>query len=164
LLVCFVLFSWDRVSLCSPGCSGARSVDHAGLELTEILLPLDKNLSNAKVLEPEYDSWLCTSPAVHLVGWDSVKGKEQESPSYSSRLKQIWFTWDPAPETLCAELWASRTQDSDNGTQPRLLAFHLQAPFPLWVSSQTYSALCSLNIAVRNPHTVCHLAKLCIHI
>jgi hypothetical protein len=28
------------VSLCSPGCSGTHSVDQAGLELTEIHLPL----------------------------------------------------------------------------------------------------------------------------
>ena len=30
----------DRVSLCSPGCPGTHSVDQAGLELTEICLPL----------------------------------------------------------------------------------------------------------------------------
>jgi hypothetical protein len=30
----FVLFFWDRVSLCSPGCPGTHSVDQAGLELT----------------------------------------------------------------------------------------------------------------------------------
>jgi hypothetical protein len=29
-----------RVSLCSPGCPGTHSVDQAGLELTEIYLPL----------------------------------------------------------------------------------------------------------------------------
>ena len=34
------LFFQDRVSLCSPGCPGTRSVDQAGLELTEIHLPL----------------------------------------------------------------------------------------------------------------------------
>ena len=35
LVVCFVLFCfvWNSVSLCSPGCSGTHSVDHAGLEL-----------------------------------------------------------------------------------------------------------------------------------
>ena len=33
-LFCFVLFVfWDRVSLCSPGCPGAHSVDQAGLKL-----------------------------------------------------------------------------------------------------------------------------------
>ena len=35
---CFVF--QDRVFLCSPGCPGTRSVDQAGLELTEICLPL----------------------------------------------------------------------------------------------------------------------------
>jgi hypothetical protein len=30
----------DTVSLCSPGCPGTHSVDQAGLELTEIHLPL----------------------------------------------------------------------------------------------------------------------------
>jgi hypothetical protein len=32
---CFLFFLvfWDRVSLCSPGCSGTHSVDQAGLEL-----------------------------------------------------------------------------------------------------------------------------------
>ena len=30
----------DRVSLCSLGCPGTHSVDQAGLELTEIHLPL----------------------------------------------------------------------------------------------------------------------------
>jgi hypothetical protein len=30
----------DRVSLCSPGCPGTHSVDQAGLELTEMHLPL----------------------------------------------------------------------------------------------------------------------------
>jgi hypothetical protein len=30
--VCFVLFSRDRVSLCSPGCPGTHSVDQAGLK------------------------------------------------------------------------------------------------------------------------------------
>ena len=29
----FVLFFWDRVSLCSPGCPGTHSVNQAGLEL-----------------------------------------------------------------------------------------------------------------------------------
>ena len=37
----FVLVFQDRVSLCnSPGCTGTRSVDQAGLRLTEIHLPL----------------------------------------------------------------------------------------------------------------------------
>ena len=33
-------FSRDKVSVCSPGCPGTCSVDQAGLELTEILLPV----------------------------------------------------------------------------------------------------------------------------
>jgi hypothetical protein len=34
MFVClFVCFFRDRVSLCSPGCSGTHSVDQAGLEL-----------------------------------------------------------------------------------------------------------------------------------
>ena len=32
----FVCLLRDKVSLCSPGCSRTRSVDQAGLELTEI--------------------------------------------------------------------------------------------------------------------------------
>ena len=40
LFVCLFCFP-DRVSLCnSPGCPGTSSVDQAGLELTEICLPL----------------------------------------------------------------------------------------------------------------------------
>jgi hypothetical protein len=35
-LFCFVLFFWDRVSLCSPGCPGTHSVDQAGLELRNL--------------------------------------------------------------------------------------------------------------------------------
>jgi hypothetical protein len=35
----------DRVSLCSPGCPGTHSVDQAGLELTEIHLPLPPECS-----------------------------------------------------------------------------------------------------------------------
>jgi hypothetical protein len=35
VLFCFVLFS-DRVSLCSPGCSGTHSVDQAGLKLRNL--------------------------------------------------------------------------------------------------------------------------------
>jgi hypothetical protein len=34
------LFVWDRVSLYSSGCPGTYYVDHAGLKLTEIHLPL----------------------------------------------------------------------------------------------------------------------------
>ena len=39
---CFVFFVClfrDRVSLCSPGCPGTHSVDQAGLELRNLLLP-----------------------------------------------------------------------------------------------------------------------------
>jgi hypothetical protein len=37
VLFCFVLFCfWDRVSLWSPGCPGAHSVDQAGLELRDL--------------------------------------------------------------------------------------------------------------------------------
>ena len=41
----FIFFSFDfvfrdRVSLCKPGCPGTRSVDQAGLKLTETHLPL----------------------------------------------------------------------------------------------------------------------------
>jgi hypothetical protein len=32
-LFCFVFVFRDKVSLCSPGCSGSHSVDQAGLEL-----------------------------------------------------------------------------------------------------------------------------------
>jgi len=34
------LFSWDRVSLWNPDCSGVHSVDQTGLKLTEICMPL----------------------------------------------------------------------------------------------------------------------------
>ena len=43
VLFCFVLFCFvfpDRISLCSPGCPETHSVDQAGLELTEIHMPL----------------------------------------------------------------------------------------------------------------------------
>jgi hypothetical protein len=36
----FLFVFWDRVSLCSPGCSGTHSVDQTALELTEICLSL----------------------------------------------------------------------------------------------------------------------------
>jgi hypothetical protein len=41
LILLFVLFCWflvyrDRVSLCSPDCSGTHSVDQAGLELRNL--------------------------------------------------------------------------------------------------------------------------------
>jgi hypothetical protein len=36
----FLVSFWDRVSLCSPGWPGTCFVDQAGLELTEICLPL----------------------------------------------------------------------------------------------------------------------------
>ena len=39
-LVFVFIFLHDRVSLCSPGCPETCSVDQAGLELTEIRLPL----------------------------------------------------------------------------------------------------------------------------
>lgn len=39
ILVCLLVWGGGRVSLCSPGCPGTRSVDEAGLELTEIHLP-----------------------------------------------------------------------------------------------------------------------------
>ena len=32
----FFFFFWDRVSLCSPGCPGAHSVDQAGLEVRNL--------------------------------------------------------------------------------------------------------------------------------
>ena len=36
LFVCFILFCFqDRVSLCSPGCPGAHSVDQTSLELRD---------------------------------------------------------------------------------------------------------------------------------
>jgi hypothetical protein len=34
------LFFEDKVFLCSPGCLGTHSEDQAGLELSEIFLPL----------------------------------------------------------------------------------------------------------------------------
>ena len=41
LFVCLFRGGWDRVSLCSFGaCPGTWSIDHAGLKLTEILMPL----------------------------------------------------------------------------------------------------------------------------
>jgi hypothetical protein len=40
VLFCFILFCFHRISLCSPVCSGAWSVDQAILELREILLSL----------------------------------------------------------------------------------------------------------------------------
>jgi hypothetical protein len=40
VLFCFVLFFRDRVSLCSPDCSGTPSVDQNALKLREIPLPL----------------------------------------------------------------------------------------------------------------------------
>jgi hypothetical protein len=45
----FGVLRW--VSLCNPGCSGTHSVDQAGLELTEVCLPLlpecwDKGMSH----------------------------------------------------------------------------------------------------------------------
>ena len=41
VLFCFCFFFLPRcASLCSPGCPGTSSVDQAGLELTEICLPL----------------------------------------------------------------------------------------------------------------------------
>ena len=47
ILLCFVLFCFqDRVSLCSPKCPGTHSVDQAGLELTEIHLPLPSKCWN----------------------------------------------------------------------------------------------------------------------
>jgi hypothetical protein len=36
VLFCFVLFSQDRVYLCSPGCPGTHSVDQAVLELRDL--------------------------------------------------------------------------------------------------------------------------------
>ena len=39
----------DRVSLCSHGCPGTHSVDHAGLEHTEIYLPLSPSAGNKGV-------------------------------------------------------------------------------------------------------------------
>ena len=36
----FVLCFWDRISLHSPGCPEAHSIDQAGLKLIEIYLPL----------------------------------------------------------------------------------------------------------------------------
>ena len=35
-LFCFFFFFRDRVSLCSPGCSGTHSVDQVGLELRDL--------------------------------------------------------------------------------------------------------------------------------
>jgi hypothetical protein len=40
---CLLAF-WDWVSLCSPGCPGTHFVDQAGLELTEIRLPVSQIL------------------------------------------------------------------------------------------------------------------------
>jgi hypothetical protein len=36
LFIYFLVFFQDRVSLCSPGCSGTHSVDQAGLELRNL--------------------------------------------------------------------------------------------------------------------------------
>jgi hypothetical protein len=47
LLAIFVF--QDRVSLCSPGCPGAHFVDQAGLELTEICLPLPHRVLGLKM-------------------------------------------------------------------------------------------------------------------
>jgi hypothetical protein len=38
-------FVQDRISSCSPGCHGTHSVDQAGLELTELHLPLPPEYS-----------------------------------------------------------------------------------------------------------------------
>ena len=40
VVVMFVCFFSDRVSLCSPGFPGTHSVDQVGLELVELILPL----------------------------------------------------------------------------------------------------------------------------
>ena len=42
LFTCLLVYFWflERVSLCTSGCPGTCSVDHAALELTEIHLPL----------------------------------------------------------------------------------------------------------------------------
>ena len=40
LVFFFLLVFQDTVCLCNPGCPGDLSVDQAGLELTEICLPL----------------------------------------------------------------------------------------------------------------------------
>ena len=37
---CLFFCFQDKESLCSPGCPGTLSVDHAGLQLTELCLPL----------------------------------------------------------------------------------------------------------------------------
>ena len=44
--VWLVLVFRDRVSLCSLGCPGTRSVDQAGLELTKIHLPLPPHVGS----------------------------------------------------------------------------------------------------------------------
>jgi hypothetical protein len=49
LFVFILYYFWDRVSLCTFGCSGIHSVDQAGLKLTEICLPLLSSAS--RVLE-----------------------------------------------------------------------------------------------------------------
>jgi hypothetical protein len=56
-----VLFIRDRASLCSLGCPGTYSVDQAGLELTEICLPLPPQLAhtfNPTSLEEEVGGYL----------------------------------------------------------------------------------------------------------
>ena len=53
LFVCF--FFQDRVSLCSPGCSGTHSVDQAGLELRN--LPASASRVLALKAEFSHSDW-----------------------------------------------------------------------------------------------------------
>jgi hypothetical protein len=64
---CLFVFQ-DRVSLCIPGCLGTHYVDQAGLELTEIFLPLPPKCWNQRRVpqSPRHCFWNILFPKKNI--------------------------------------------------------------------------------------------------
>lgn len=61
-------FCGNRVSLCIPGCPGILHVDHAGLELPELFLPLPPKLQPCNIPENKFSLNICENGQIQSSG------------------------------------------------------------------------------------------------
>ena len=92
----WVLF-WDRVSLCSPGCHGTRSVDQASLKCR------DRTASASRVLRLK----VCNITVQPTLFWDFGEwGLSLNSSIWVDWLASKQATWPPLPLPPYSQHWS----------------------------------------------------------